>query len=149
VGNSPRGLYELAHAAVIDTLAGLGVAASRSGFSDDSGAARGPFFCFARRHESDLLLGDQKITGSAQRRTKHAILQHGSIVLATRFAQHPTATLDLPLATTVEKVRLFFPAHFSQRIKTPCQAGDWSAAELALASKLREKYAGNEWTRRM
>jgi len=149
VGNNPRGLYELAHAAVIATLAELGVAVARSGFCDDSGAARGPFFCFARRHEADLLLGDQKITGSAQRRTKHAILQHGSIVLATRFAQHPTATLDLPFAATVERVRSFFPVRFSQSAKTPWCAGEWLASELAIASELREKYVGNEWTRRI
>lgn len=149
VGNNPRGLYELAHAAVIATLAELGVAAARSGFSDDSSAARGPFFCFARRHEADLLLGDQKIAGSAQRRTRHAILQHGSIVLATRFTQHPTAVLNLPFEMTIEKVQSFFPPHFANRSKMLCNHGNWQPNELALASQLRGKYAGDEWTRRV
>jgi lipoate-protein ligase A len=71
-------LYELAHDAVIASLEELGLTAARCGQSDDSGAARGPFFCFERRHCYDVLLGGDKIAGSA---AHHAVLQHGSIVL--------------------------------------------------------------------
>lgn len=148
VGNNPRGLYELAHAAVIDTLSELGVSAARSGFTDDSGAARGPFFCFARRHEADLLVGESKIAGSAQRRTREALLQHGSIVLASRFAQHPTAVVEAPFERAIEVVRGCFPAAFAVHAKCAWVVGEWTAAELARADKLSEKYAGSEWTHR-
>jgi lipoate-protein ligase A len=91
IHRNPNRLYELAHDAIINCLSSLGLNAARCGLTDDSGAARGPFFCFQRRHCYDLLLDGDKIAGSAQRRTRHAILQHGSIVLANRFSQHPTA----------------------------------------------------------
>jgi lipoyl(octanoyl) transferase len=39
-----------------------------------------PFLCFERRAEGDVLLGRQKIAGSAQRRRQGAVLQHGSLL---------------------------------------------------------------------
>ena len=41
-----------------------------------------PFLCFQRRSVGDLLVGEHKVCGSAQRRRKGAILQHGSLLLA-------------------------------------------------------------------
>lgn len=40
-----------------------------------------PFLCFQRRSPGDLLVGMHKIAGSAQRRCRGAILQHGSVLL--------------------------------------------------------------------
>lgn len=42
-----------------------------------------PFLCFQRRSGEDLLLHDFKVVGSAQRRVDSALLQHGSILLAS------------------------------------------------------------------
>ncbi|MBD3675322.1 MAG: lipoate--protein ligase family protein [Planctomycetaceae bacterium] len=39
-----------------------------------------PFLCYSRGDERDLVCGAHKIVGSAQRRRKGAILQHGSIL---------------------------------------------------------------------
>jgi lipoate-protein ligase A len=149
VTGNPRRLYELAHAAVIETLAELNVTAAGSGVTDDSGAARGPFFCFARRHALDVVVGADKIAGSAQRRTKDAILQHGSIVLASRFAQHPTAILDQPFESSLRLVRSRFPARLAERAGAICQPADWTKDELAAAARLAEKYSGDAWTRRV
>ncbi len=47
-----------------------------------------PFLCFLRRSPGDLIVqpanatGDSKIVGSAQRRNRGAVLQHGSILLS-------------------------------------------------------------------
>jgi lipoate-protein ligase A len=49
-------------------------------------AAREPFLCFQRRTAGDIIFNNQKIVGSAQRRCRGAVLQHGSILLAT--SQH-------------------------------------------------------------
>jgi lipoate-protein ligase A len=149
VGGNPRGLYELVHAAVIATLDELGASAAPCGFTDDSGPARGPFFCFARRHALDVLVGSDKIAGSAQRRTKNAILQHGSIVLATRFLQQPTAVIQRPFEEAVSQVRASFPRHVEARAQMPCDPGDWSAGELATAAALEAKYASDDWTSRV
>src|SRR4051812_42296912 len=41
-----------------------------------------PFLCFQRRTYGDVLVGRAKVCGSAQRRQRGAVLQHGSILLA-------------------------------------------------------------------
>jgi lipoate-protein ligase A len=40
-----------------------------------------PFLCFQRRAEGDVLLRQWKVGGSAQRRQRGALLQHGSVLL--------------------------------------------------------------------
>jgi lipoate-protein ligase A len=84
--------YHWIHGAVAAALAECGVAARPRG---DAPAAEGPdpFFCFARTAAIDLVAGGRKLVGSAQRRTRTAVLQHGSIPL--------TATVGAPGATSV------------------------------------------------
>ncbi len=41
-------------------------------------------FCFAGKERSDILIAGRKIGGNAQRRTRNALFQHGSIPLADR-----------------------------------------------------------------
>ena len=148
LADGPGRLYELAHDAVIETLASLGLTAGRSGTSDDSGAAKGPFFCFQRRHCYDILLGADKIAGSAQRRTRTAVLQHGSIVLANRFAQHPSAVVERPFDESIRGVRSAMVEAFARMTGVPCEPGGWSDEEFTAAAALRDKYAGELWTQR-
>lgn len=44
------------------------------------------FLCFQRRTPGDVILGGMKIAGSAQRRRRGAVLQHGSVLLARSSA---------------------------------------------------------------
>jgi len=48
--------------------------------------AREPFLCFERRAPGDVVAGRHKLAGSAQRRRRGAVLQHGSILLAASKA---------------------------------------------------------------
>lgn len=147
VGNKPRRLYEVVHQALIHCLANLGVAAAFSDASDDSGAGKGPFFCFARRHEFDVLLGADKLAGSAQRRTRTAILQHGSIVVERRFACQPSASLtDFGVDATSLRQRL--PEALGWAISVPIEPGNWTPAERQQAQELESKFASDDWTRR-
>ncbi len=85
VGESPK-LYLAVHEALVRALAVFGVVA---GVRETPAHAAGPepFLCFERRAVGDVLLGDVKIAGSAQRRRRGALLQHGSLLLATsKFA---------------------------------------------------------------
>ena len=41
-----------------------------------------PFLCFSRGDARDIVLGQHKVLGSAQRRRRGAVLQHGSLLLA-------------------------------------------------------------------
>ncbi len=148
VSGKPNRLYELAHDAVIASLAALGVRAERCGYTDDSSPARGPVFCFARRHCYDVLCDEWKITGSAQRRTRDAILQHGSIVLAGRFAQQPTVDLSIPFKQLADQLRSLFPKHLERMMGESMRPAEWTADELQLVHDLTAKYSGAEWTQR-
>jgi lipoate-protein ligase A len=74
--------YDWLHAAVREALAAVGVEAEQRGGEADGGEGGDPFFCFARTAPIDLVAGGRKIAGSAQRRTRTAFLQHGSIPLS-------------------------------------------------------------------
>ncbi len=148
LGHQPNMLYERMHEAVIAALETCDQAPSVCGTSDDSGAARGPFFCFERRHRFDVLLGMDKIVGSAQRRTTKAVLQHGSIVLGNRFEQQLTAQVDRPFDQTAEEMRRLLMDQFQSVMDYQLTPGVWSDDEQHAADNLKEKYSGPDWTRR-
>lgn len=81
-----RHLYQWIHLGLVQWL-------NRSGFfaclqpSSEPASKSAPFLCFHRRTEGDILVGTDKVIGSAQRRGKQSLLQHGSVLLAqSRFA---------------------------------------------------------------
>jgi lipoate-protein ligase A len=81
-------LYDACHQTLCATLAEFGVAAemfapaSDSCSTQDQSRTPEPFLCFARHTCGDIVCGGAKIVGSAQRRRRGAVLQHGSILLA-------------------------------------------------------------------
>jgi lipoate-protein ligase A len=89
-------LYDAFHETLIELLRDEGIVAEshcgatsslvRIGGAVDDIQGRGdaePFLCFLRRAEGDVVLQGAKICGSAQRRNRGTILQHGSVLLAT------------------------------------------------------------------
>jgi len=147
IAGQPTRLYELVHQAVIQCFQAVGIAPRFSDRTDESGPAKGPFFCFARRHRFDLLLGADKVAGSAQRRTRHAVLQHGSVIFERRFDQQPTATAARD-GFDVSTLRRTFPATLADVMALSWRSIAWPDEGLAMAESLTTKYAGNEWTRR-
>ncbi len=88
-----RHLYELCHGTLIAALADYGVAAAlyrdcAQNKTDDTSSAAHPFLCFQRRTCFDVVIDGAKIAGSAQRRRRGAVLQHGSVLLG-RSPQAP------------------------------------------------------------
>ena len=77
---SPAVLYEEVHRRVIAMLAGWGVEARLRG--EPLRFETEPFLCFSRGDVRDIVLGRHKIMGSAQRRRRGAVLQHGALLLA-------------------------------------------------------------------
>ena len=146
VARDPNRLYEVVHRAVIQCLDQLGLTPGICGQTDDSTPARGPFFCFERRHRFDVLLGAGKVAGSAQRRGRQAILQHGSIILDRRYDQQPSAmTGDCGGAATLRRE---LPSRLAATMGVRWIAGQWSDATLQFADELAVKYASDAWTRR-
>lgn len=82
--SNPHKLYAVVNRLWIDVLASLGVEAQERPGSGDSTT----FVCFDRQERTDLVVGDKKILGSAQRRTADAVLIHGSLPLGP----NPVAT---------------------------------------------------------
>jgi lipoate-protein ligase A len=78
LAEAPGQLYEEMHAAIAEALADFGVLARPRGEShrDDK-----TFLCFSRGDRRDLVCDGHKVVGSAQRRRRGAVLQHGSILL--------------------------------------------------------------------
>ncbi|MFO0972990.1 MAG: hypothetical protein U1A27_06075, partial [Phycisphaerae bacterium] len=109
---------------------------------------RGPFFCFARRHALDVVVvrpdgGTAKLAGSAQRRARRGVLQHGSIVLRSRYGEQPCATwaeLGGPeeFAGAVDRLR----GCFSDVLAVDLRLCEWGAGELSACDFLAERYGG-------
>ena len=145
----PNQLYEQAHDAVITCLGAFGIDSWRGCDSDGSGAGKGPFFCFARRHCFDVLIGGDKVAGSAQRRTAHAVLQHGSIILEPRFGQQPTASGKELAHINLGQLAERFTAALAELTGTDFISGDWTEPERQTTAELVAKYQGPQWTRRI
>lgn len=148
LADGPNQMYAMVHDAVIACLALAGVDGSQCGQTDDSTPTRGPFFCFARRHQFDVLVDGRKLAGSAQRRTRHALLQHGSIVLENRYEQQPTAALDRPYEQAVELIGASLLDRLADVTGETFTPGEWTAEELAASQGLAPKYAGDTWLKR-
>lgn len=164
VRRGPVGLYELAHAAIIAAIGCDGVrmvgcdggACGEEGAAGGGAAHRGPFFCFDRRHALDVVYDDPtgiggvvKIAGSAQRRTREAVLQHGSIMLDGRYAQQRVGTWS-SLAGPIEFSRAvdrLVPA-FERALGVGLTPDEWREEELSASKALASKYAGMEWLQR-
>jgi lipoate-protein ligase A len=111
-GGDPQVLYDAFHEALVAELGHRGVAAGlhpgRARAADDE--AR--LFCFDRRARGDVVVpgptpDGHKILGSAQRRLKAAVLQHGSLLLeaprdVAPAAAHPGLANLHPAAAVAE-----------------------------------------------
>jgi lipoate-protein ligase A len=89
-------LYGVVHAAIAEVLRERGLCVERRGKGEpaadkhaDARAPR-PFLCFSDHDPEDIVCGEFKVVGSAQRKRAGATLQHGSILLrgANRTPEH-------------------------------------------------------------
>ena len=81
-----QALYDSVHNTLIATLGSLGIQARLCGQSAVAESQVNPFLCFQRRSPGDVVVGATKVAGSAQRRIKGAVLQHGSVLLGRSAA---------------------------------------------------------------
>ena len=106
----------------------------------------GDVLCFEHQTAGDLLSGGAKVVGSAQRKSRGALLQHGGILLRrSAFTPSLPGLLELTgrdIAPEALAARL--AAKFATEFAvTP---GDWTPAELAIRESLAaEKYGSVAW----
>jgi len=99
-------LYLAIHETLVAALGKLGIEASINSRPSELTPAEEPFLCFERRAKGDVLYGTAKIAGSAERRRRGAILQHGSILLARSLAAPELAGLGELCGRPVERAPL-------------------------------------------
>jgi lipoate-protein ligase A len=109
------------------------------------------FMCFRRRSPGDVVLKGRKIVGSAQRRVKSALLQHGSILMEqSQFAPEliglgELCGFSLCVSKTIEKLT----ALAENRLRTNLIIGKLSQQEIEAAEKVCSDIFGNRrWSRR-
>jgi lipoate-protein ligase A len=155
-------LYGVAHSALLRVLSQLGIPARMHdehaeprATGHDSQPTTEHFLCFARRTAADVVAksGQEsvKIVGSAQRRRRGAVLQHGALLLdASTFAP------ELPGLHQVNSQELEVPALIAawcdqladQLDLVMFPAREPSLVGLQIRKSLFDKYASPNWTAR-
>lgn len=142
----PPALYRLVHGAWRDALAEAHIATELAPPELPLPSPRsGPFFCFEKPGQTDLLLGGRKLAGSAQRRIPGRVLQHGSLLLGRRFEGHPGAALPQLPPERIETLCDAFAARLTALLGLEARSESWRPDALADVAARRERYAGREW----
>jgi lipoate-protein ligase A len=104
---APRDCYRLIHAAIADGLARLGAPVELAGRRRTTLGPVSRQACFAASVPGEIVAAGLKLVGSAQRRSRTAFLQHGSIPLAgdqSALAAIWPGSLEPRRAATVSQV---------------------------------------------
>lgn len=97
-----RSWYRIVHTALMESMAGAGVACMS--LADPSGPATRGGACFDQPSAADVLGGSEKVAGAALRRTKHGVLWQGSVRVATRLRREVVQAFAGRLARRVRIV---------------------------------------------
>jgi lipoyl(octanoyl) transferase len=111
----------------------------------------GDVFCFQQFTAGDLLSAGKKVVGSAQRKYRQALMQHGSILL--RQSEYTPelpglreSTGVMPSATDVQAAIV---RAFAQDTGWKIEAEDWTVQEGAWIKELvLDRYATTDWNLR-
>ena len=148
-------LYAQVHEAIITVLRAYGCHVSLFGRDEgesDHAASPDPFLCFQRRSEWDLVLNGYKILGSAQRRVRSTVLQHGSILLAASpFAPElPGIAESCSTSPRPEAIADSIAQELCKHWKIDWKRGSLDDDELENSDRIEaEKFANSAWfTRR-
>lgn len=121
----PAETYRAIHECVAQWLRSAGMAAGLAGELPKVSNE-----CFASPVQHDVMAGDQKVSGGAQRRSKGGMLHQGSIQPISRAVFEQRATLPEVFGRTV--------------IRRELKAEELAAAEVLVAGK----YGAREWLQR-
>lgn len=144
-----REVLAAVHHSLVEILTELGVSARRHGCHE---VGEEPFLCFLRRSADDLVVGPHKVVGSAQRRQRGTLLQHGSVLLRRSIAAPELPGLEdlQESAMDVESWLISrWPSRLAEFLGLHVGASQWSNAELAESSRLvEERFADDRWTQK-
>ena len=141
----PYDLYNRIHDAIVQFAATLGIPLRARG--ENLSKVQEPYLCYLRGDSHDLCLGQAKIVGSAQRRRKGALLQHGSFLWEhSLLAPEIAGVRDLlPKLSIASELADFGRAVVSAVADETITFG-WSDLERQRQQELVEqKYSGLDW----
>ena len=122
--------YAAIHRGVQAVLAGCGIAADVAAEASTLESEA----CFAKPVRFDIVAGDRKLSGAAQRRTREGMLHQGSILL--------------PDPKRNAEIRRSFPKIFAEKLQLEFVAGELTEAETKRAAGLEiERYSTEAWNR--
>ncbi len=138
------------HETLIATLATYGINAALCGETAAETKAE-PFLCFQRRNSLDILVRNEKVVGSAQRRHQGAMLQHGSILLTgSTHAKTLPGLTDLSDKTIChEELCRDWSQRLADQLGFKYQPSALSETESADAMAIEEcRFAHASWTQK-
>lgn len=135
-----------------------------AGFAIDGNPARERLgertpFCFAGKEEYDVLVNGRKIGGNAQRRTRDAIFQHGSIPLVDRVedglrylkapapgAKRAVSLAGLGLQPDPDRMKQVVISSFQEALGVRLELSRLTDEEMSVAERLEAtKYRCSRW----
>jgi lipoyl(octanoyl) transferase len=134
------------HGIIAEVLADLGVTARPCG--EGEGRRLGEVLCFLHQTPADLLVGGAKVVGSAQRKQRGALMQHGGILLAASPAapQLPGVEELTGRLLTPQEVAAAVAGRFGRATGAAVEPGDWSDAERRrIAELVATRYTQPAW----
>ncbi len=145
-------MYGLAHRTFQEVLAQCGCQLSL--WEEAKSASRScglPYLCFLRRSSGDGLIGPHKVLGSAQRRNRCALWQHGSLLW-----QASSCAPELPGVADLEgwsgsplEIGSLWGERLAQALGCCLKPSKLGEQERQMADKLRrEKYGCSRWNSR-
>jgi lipoate-protein ligase A len=109
------------------------------------------FLCFQHFTAGDLMIDRFKVAGSAQRRLRKALMQHGSILLATSSHAPMLPGIHELSGRCLSRVELcsVMERIFTRATGWPLTRRDWTQAERQRTGELvRDKYGQDFWNRK-
>lgn len=134
------------HHLLADALASLGVETRLCGDREEK--KLGEVLCFLHHTPGDLRIGDAKTAGSAQRKQRGALMQHGSILLAASpwTPQLPGIRELTGVTLDAETLSAAVVAQLTKQFGWQVVASEWSPSERQRIEELAiGKYAQSAW----
>jgi lipoate-protein ligase A len=150
-GRQPAELYHRLHGTLIAALGELGVVAEMCQPASTLPADAAPFLCFQRRTRGDVLCGVVKIAGSAQRRHRGGLLQHGSVLLSGSPAapELPGILEAAGVSLSAEELSERWTNHLALGLEASFQPGGCTDQQRRRAVALAEsRYSSDAWNAR-
>ncbi|QEL15009.1 lipoate--protein ligase family protein [Limnoglobus roseus] len=110
----------------------------------------GDGLCFLHHTPGDLVIGGSKVVGSAQRKLRGALLQHGTILLSqSPLTPQLPGIAELAKPVPADEVMPGFANAMQSGLGWNWTEGQWTEEERAAASRIAaEKYRSAEWNHR-